>query len=309
MQRAHRQAEPRGGLVGVRELAAAVQAQGADAARQIALVGQAHQHALAELRAQPGSDRVRVGTGHTQHGGVEVPLHHAGVELDRAAEQAFVGRCVRGPRVRQQQPARRHRRFQHAAPELQDRRPEELGRQRQHGAEVVHVARLEDRGVAFDAEALLEHRAGEPHMLDAEQGRVAEGPAADERVAVDAEVAQPLARAGAQTNIGHRTQPQHVAEDRQLLRLRHARLRVVELPRLQPRALQQRLGDDALLGHLGEERGQAEHAVGRAGVGFGLPGDDDAVRVHGPVDVMRLADFHPPPGAIQPRRGATLPAP
>ena len=88
---------------------------------------------------------------------------------------------------------------------------------------------LEDRRIAVDAEALLEHRPGKPHVLDAEHHRLAESAAADQRVAVDAEVAQALARAGAKPDIGHRGQPLHVAEDRQLLRLRDPRLRVVEL--------------------------------------------------------------------------------
>jgi hypothetical protein len=38
---------------------------------------------------------------------------------------------------------------------------------------------FEDRHVAFDAKALLEHRTGEPDVLDAEGDRFAEGRAAE----------------------------------------------------------------------------------------------------------------------------------
>ena len=165
MQRAHRVPQALRHRLGGGEVAAAFQAGRADGARQRRFVRQRFEHAFAELPAQLGRDRVRVGAGLIEPGRVEVQFHRPGIETHRATESPFVGWRVRRARVGQQQLPRGQRRLEDARAEPEDRAEPELGGQRQQLAERHHIMALEDRHVAFDAQALLERPAGQPTCL------------------------------------------------------------------------------------------------------------------------------------------------
>jgi hypothetical protein len=145
------------------------------------------------------------GQGLAQRGSVEVPLHHAGVELDGPPNTLLVGRRMgRAPVGQLAAGCRAAAPAQQGLAELQDRAEPELAGQRQDVAQLQHVAALEDgacrpstrKRFSSTGPASLTWRTPEQH-------RVAKGGAAGQRVTVHAEVAQALAAAGAQAHVGH----------------------------------------------------------------------------------------------------------
>ena len=150
------------------------------------------------------------GNGSAEQRGVEMPLHHRRVELHRAAQDLGIAPSGSRSRIRQLQQSCFEGSLQDAAGQRLDRAEPELGRERQHRTEVDDVLALEDRDVAFDPKGLLDHRTGKPDMLDAEGDRLAEGRAAEQRVAEDAEIRNTLALAGEQADRRLGREPQHV---------------------------------------------------------------------------------------------------
>ncbi|MNL39202.1 hypothetical protein D3C87_1614670 [compost metagenome] len=103
----------------------------------------------------------------------------------------------------------------------------------------------------------MDYRSRQFQVLHAKHHCVAEGCAAGQCIAVHTEIAQALPRAGTQTGIG---QPGHslcIAEDGDLLSMRHAHFGVDQLPRFQPRPAEHHVSAHALTGHLSQERAQA----------------------------------------------------
>lgn len=122
---------------------------------------------------------------------------------------------------------------------------------------------FENRQIALDPKALLEHRSRQVHMLDAKSDRSSQCGAGQQRIAEDPKIRDPLALARQQANGGIGAQPQHIAKQRQLLPVRDAQFGVADRLQRNTRSLEQRICTNAKFGKRARESGQALHAVGK----------------------------------------------